>query len=73
MERARGNAVRALLVLLHLLEGDAKGFRHLCLALAGLQASGTQPRADGLIDNAGLSWHVEIPSGDAGYCLCFYT
>jgi hypothetical protein len=39
-------------------EGDAKGFRHLCLALAGLQASGTQPRADVLIDNAGLSWHV---------------
>ena len=58
MERARGNPVNALLVLLHLLEGDAKGFRHLCLALAGLQPNGTQPRADVLIDNAGLSWHV---------------
>jgi hypothetical protein len=28
MERARGNPVNALLVLLHLLEGDAEGFRH---------------------------------------------
>ena len=44
MEHARGNAVRALLVLLHLLEGDAKGFRHLCLALAGLQAIGSVVR-----------------------------
>ena len=58
MERARGNAVRALLVLLYLLEGDAEGFRHFCLALAGLQPSGAQPRTDVLIDKAGLSSHA---------------
>jgi hypothetical protein len=35
-----------------------EGFRHLCLALAGLQPSGTKSRAEVLIDNAGLSWRV---------------
>jgi hypothetical protein len=42
-----------------LLEGDAESFRHLCLALTSLQASGTQPRADVLIDKAGLSSHAK--------------
>ena len=56
MQRACGNAVGALLVLLDLLKGDPEGFRHLRLALAGLQAGGAQSGADVLVDGAGHVW-----------------
>ena len=57
MELARGNAVRALLVFLDLLECEAEGFRHFGLAFAGLKPSGTHAGANVLVDEGGISGH----------------
>jgi len=43
-----------------LLEGEAEGFRHLGLALAGLKPSSSHVGADVLIDDGGVSGHLII-------------
>ena len=62
MELARRNAVRALLVFLYLLECEAEGFRYFGLALAGLKPSGAHAGADVLIDEGGVSGHLNESS-----------